>query len=121
MANQAARHLIEAVLVSPDMTFKMPVLEAAFLDTPEWEQRLQQIIAREPWAFAKVNFIYAYWKRVTKKDDAFMKRMLDFVRATRPRDPSVDSLGIVDEMLAPKKKEPNQASEPTAPSGRGSP
>ena len=78
--SQAAYHVIEAVLVAPDMTFKMPVLTAAFRDTPEWEQRLQHLIGRESWEFAKVTFIHFYWKHVSKKDRAFMERMLVFAR-----------------------------------------
>ena len=92
----AADYLAEAVLASGDMCFKMPVLEAGFSDTPEWERRLQGIINREQWAFAKVHFIHFYWKRVTKKDNMFMARMLEYVRSYRIQD---DSLGIVDDML----------------------
>ena len=97
--SQAAYHVMEAILAAPDMTFKMPVLEAAFRDVPEWEQRLQHLIGRESWAFAKVHFIHFYWKRVSKKNTPFMDRALTFVRDYRRTD---DSLGIVDEMLESK-------------------
>ncbi|MBL9188470.1 MAG: hypothetical protein JNK23_13370 [Opitutaceae bacterium] len=94
--SKAAYHVVEAILAAPDMTFKMPVLEAAFLDTPEWEQRLQHVINREPWAFAKVHFIHFYWKRVSKKNTPFLDRAFAFVRDYRRTD---DTLAIVTEML----------------------
>ena len=95
---KADDHVVEAILLSPDMTFKMPVLGAAFRNTPEWEQRLQRIIDRESWSFAKVHFIHFYWKRVSKRNrnTAFMDRALSFVREYRRTD---DTLGIVMEML----------------------
>jgi hypothetical protein len=96
----AASHLVEAVLASGDMTFKMPVLNAALRrNDPDWELRMQQIIKREQWAFAKVHFIHLYWGQIATKDEKFMARMLDFVRAYRLSD---DTLGIVDAMLQPE-------------------
>ena len=97
--SQAAYHVVEAILAAPDMTFKMPVLDAAFRDTPEWEQRLQHLIGRESWSFAKVHFIHFYWKRVAKKSTPFLDRAFTFVREYRRTD---DTLAIVDEMLGPR-------------------
>jgi hypothetical protein len=98
---KTAYHIVEAILASPDMTTKMPVLEAAFRDTPEWEQNLQKIIARESWSFAKVHFIHFYWKRVSNKNKAFMDREFTFVREYQRTD---ETLGIVNEMLEAKER-----------------
>lgn len=94
--DRAASYVTKAILSSGDMCFKMPVLNAAFADTPAWERRIQRLIRQERWPFAKVHFIHFYWRHVTNRNRAFMAEMIEYVRSYKRTD---DTLGIVDEML----------------------
>ena len=95
----AADLLCDAIIMSGDMCIKMPVLADSFLDNPDWEVRLQGLIRRENWVFAKLHFIHFYIKNVTSKNAEFVLKMQKYTTTNAEALAEGDSLGIVDEIL----------------------
>jgi hypothetical protein len=92
-------HFVEGILLSDDMTTKMPVLQAAFRDDKSWETGLKKLITEEKWVFAKVHFIHFYWKNVSDKDKEFMEEMFSYITTDKEAIRQSDGLGNVEDLI----------------------
>lgn len=76
-------HFVDGILESDDMTVKMPVLEAAFRDSKEWELGLRKLIEAETWDWAQMYFVEFYWTNVRQnRDEEFISSKIADLRET---------------------------------------
>jgi hypothetical protein len=90
-------HVVSAILMSGDMCFKMPVLEASYSEISE--EQLRRLIEEEEWVFAKLHFIHFYLTHVEPEDKAYVNSLIEYVKTDPEAKAAYDGLGNVEGII----------------------